>query len=234
MATSTDERVCTIKNVRLSFCTPGLREKTKSHPDAKPKHSSSFILDPSVPEHSTNMKVVRKAIAAAEMKEFGKTGVVEKIQDHKRVVFREGETFTNEDGDVYQGYDVEGAYGLGSCKSDKRPKLFDRKKRPFVGNATKEQEDKGFCFELEDIDDIFQAGQFCDAVVSFYCTSKKEQGGRGLFASIQLIRARQVGDTFGASNNASADDLDDLEDDDDDDGIGSGSSSDDDDDLLDD
>ena len=203
MATQTDERVCTIKNVRLSFCN-GLREKTKSHPDAKPKHSCSFILDPSVPEHAANLKVIRKAIAAAEMKEFGKTGVVEKIQDHKRVVFREGETFTNEDGETYQGYDVEGAYGLGSCKSDKRPKLFDRGK-----NAV----------EPEDIDDVFQAGQSADAIVSFYCTSKKEQGGRGLFASVQLIRARQVGETFGAGNNASADDLDDL-DDIEDDGLG--------------
>lgn len=210
MATQTDERVCTIKNVRLSFCN-GLREKTKSHPDAKPKHSSSFILDPSVAEHPANMKAVRKAIAAAEMKEFGKTGVVEKIQDHKRVVFRPGETFTNEDGETYQGYDVEGAYGLGSCKSDKRPKLFDRAKNQV---------------EPEDIDDVFQAGQYADAIVSFYCTSKKEQGGRGLFASVQLIRARQTGETFGAGNNASADDLDDL-DDIEDDGIGG-----DDDDLL--
>lgn len=212
MATQTDDRVVTIKNVRLSFCN-GLREKTKSHPDAKPKHSCSFILDPSVAEHAANVKAVKKAIAAAEVKEFGtgKEGIIEKsVQDFKRIVFRKGDTFTNEDGDVYQGYDVEGAYGLGSCKSDKRPKLFDRKK-----NAV----------EPEDIDDVFQAGQFCDAIVSFYCTSKKEQGGRGLFASVQLIRARQVGETFGAGNNASADDLDDL-DDVEDDGLG------DDDDLM--
>jgi hypothetical protein len=200
MATQTDERVVTIKNVRLSFCN-GLREKTKSHPDAKPKHSCSFILDPSVAEHPANLKAVKKAIAAAEVKEFGagKEGIIGKsVQDNKRIVFREGNTFTNEDGETYQGYDVEGAYGLGSCKSDKRPKLFDRKKNPV---------------EAEDIDDVFQAGQFCDAIVSFYCTSKKEQGGRGLFASVQLIRARQTGETFGAGNNASADDLDDLDDD---------------------
>lgn len=205
MATQTDDRVVTIKNVRLSFCN-GLREKTKSHPDAKPKHSCSFIMDPSVAEHAANVKAVKKAIAAAEVKEFGagKEGIIAKsVQDNKRIVFRVGDTFTNEDGEVYQGYDVEGAFGLGSCKSDKRPKLFDRKKNPV---------------EPEDIDDIFQAGQFADAIVSFYCTSKKEQGGRGLFASVQLIRARQVGDTFGAGNNASADDLDDL--DDEDDGLG--------------
>lgn len=205
MATQTDDRVVTIKNVRLSFCN-GLREKTKSHPDAKPKHSCSFILDPSVAEHAANVKAVKKAIAAAEVKEFGagKEGIIAKsVQDNKRIVFRVGDTFTNEDGEVYQGYDVEGAFGLGSCKSDKRPKLFDRKKN---------------LVEAEDIDDVFQAGQFCDAIVSFYCTSKKEQGGRGLFASVQLIRARQIGDTFGAGNNASADDLDDL--DDEDDGLG--------------
>lgn len=207
MSTQTDDRVVTIKNVRLSFCN-GLREKTKSHPDAKPKHSTNFILDPVAPEHAANLKAVRKAIAAAEVKEFGtgKEGIIAKsVQDNKRIVFRPGDTFTNEDGETYQGYDVEGAYGLGSCKSDKRPKLFDRGKNPV---------------ELEDIDDVFQAGQFCDAIVSFYCTSKKEQGGRGLFASVQLIRARQTGETFGAGNNATADDLDDL--DDLDDGIGGG------------
>lgn len=194
-----DERVATIKNVRLSFCN-GLRTKTKSHPDAKEKHSCSFILDPGVAEHAANMKAVKKAIAAAEIKEFGtgKEGIIAKtVQDNKRIVFREGSKFTNEDGDVYDGYSVEGAFGLGSCKSDKRPKLFDRSKT---------------AVELEDIDDVFQAGQYCDAIVSFYCTSKKEQGGRGLFASVQLIRARQVGDTFGAGNNADPDDLDDLDD----------------------
>lgn len=220
MATQTDDRVVTIKNVRLSF-TKGLREKTKSHPDAKPKHSCSFILDPVSPEHAANVKAVKKAIAAAEVQEFGagKEGIIAKsVQDNKRIVFREGNTFTNEDGETYSGYDVEGAFGLGSCKSDKRPKLFDRKKRPFEGNASQEQKDKGFYFDADEIDDIFQAGQFCDAIVSFYCTSKKEQGGRGLFASVQLIRARQVGETFGAGNNATADDLDDL--DDEDDGIG--------------
>ena len=200
MANQTDDRVVTIKNVRLSFCN-GLREKTKSHPDAKPKHSCSFILDPSVAEHAANVKAVRKAIAAAEVKEFGsgKEGIIAKsVQDNKRIVFRTGDTFTNEDGDVYQGYDADGAYGLGSCKSDKRPKLFDRAKNPV---------------DPDDIDDVFQAGQYCDAIVSFYCTSKKEQGGRGLFASVQLIRARQTGETFGAGNNATADDLDDLDDD---------------------
>lgn len=219
MATEQDARVATIKNVRLSFCN-GLREKTKSHPDAKPKHSCSFILDPTVPEHKANLAAVRKAIAAAEVKEFGagKEGIIAKsVQDNKRIVFREGSTFTNEDGETYQGYDVEGAYGLGSCKSDRRPKLFDRKKRPFEGNATEEQKQAGKYFEIDEIDDIFQAGQFCDAIVSFYCTSKKEQGGRGLFASVQLIRARQTGETFGGGNSASPDDLEDLEDDD---GIG--------------
>jgi hypothetical protein len=48
-------------------------------------------------------------------------------------------------------------------------------------------------------------------VISFYGT---DEGGRGVFASIEAIRSRQEGERLGGGPRASADDFDDLDDDD--------------------
>lgn len=189
-----DPQVVMLTNVRLSF--PTLVEAQASIENGKKNFSSNFLIDPSTTHGQGLIARVKKAIAAAEMSEFGETGKVKTIDDTKRICFRPGEKFKNADGDVYSGY--EGMVGL-TAKSKKRPILFDRHKRDV---------------EIDDIEDVFVGGFYVDAKVRIYCTSKKDQGGRGLFASILAIRSRQEGEPFGAVNNTSADEFEDIEDED--------------------
>jgi hypothetical protein len=187
-----------LKDVRISFC-DALKEPTASIANGPKKYRANFIIEPKSEFYKENLAKMRAAVEAAEMEEFGKTGVIEKIHDPKRKVFREGSEFQNADGDVYTGYDVEGAYGLATLNA-KRPLLLYRNKERV---------------EVEDIQDTFIPGHRVDAKVYVYCTSKTEQGGRGLFAMVNSVRYRKKDEAFGGSH-ASADDYDDLEDDDDD------------------
>lgn len=187
-----DLRRVTLKNVRLSFAS-ALAEKQRSHPDGPLKFGCNFINESSQPEFAANDRAIKRAIEAAEIKEFGADGVgkiARTVDDPKRLAYRPGEKFKNTEGEIYGGY--AGNFGL-TVKADRRPNLWDRHKRDV---------------EVEDIPDVFQAGFYCDAIVSFYCTSKKEQGGNGLFASVEAVRSRQTGEPFGASNNTKADDFD--------------------------
>lgn len=190
----TNDRTQTLTNVRISF--PVLREAKATIENGPKKFGANFIIDPSTAEGKANIAKIEKAIAAAEMDEFGKTGIVEKIRDPKRKCYRPGEDFANVDGEVYSGYDD--MMGL-ATKANKRPLLLDRKKQQV---------------EIEDIDDVFQGGYRVDAIVNFYCTSKEKQGGRGLFASVNAIRFREEDETFGGAK-ASADDFEDIDEDDD-------------------
>lgn len=203
MTTATSPRTITLENVRLSF--PTLVTAKATIDNGPKKFSANFIIDPTTSQGKSNIAKIEKAIAAAEMDEFGKMGIVEKLRDPKRKVYRPGEDFVNTDGEIYNGY--EGMMGL-STKAGKRPLLLDRKKQPV---------------DVDDIEDVFQGGYRVDAIVNLYCTSKEKQGGRGLFASVNAIRFREEDETFGGAK-ASADDFEDIDEDDafggDDDDIG--------------
>lgn len=196
-----DPRRVTLQNVRGSFY--ALIEPKASVPNGPKKFGANFILDPDTAQGKANIAKCEAAILEAEKREFkGKTGIIEKVlkKDIKRVCFREGDSFTNKQDEVYVGY--EGMYGL-ATKSKKRPKLLTRTKQ---------------LVEVDDIGDIFLAGMDVDAIVSFYCTSKDEQGGNGLFCTVELIRARGTGEAFGSAG-VSDDDIDGLEELPDDDGM---------------
>ena len=200
MAEEKDEAKIQLRNVRLSF--PTLREKRATVKDGKEKYSVNFIIDPSTPEGKRNIELCKKAIAAAEMKTFKKGGQIKLIEDPKRIAFRPGAKFRNQEGEVYEGY--EGMVGI-SCNSDKRIKLLDRNRAEV---------------ELEDIEDVFQGGYYCDAIIRFFCVSGTDKGGRGLFCGVNGIRSRQKGEVFSTGSKVSADDFDDLGDDEDDDLVG--------------
>ena len=209
------EATAFINNVRLSF--PTLRRKQASVPGGKEKYSASFIIDPETPQGKAAIAACKVAIAAAEMNHFKKPGVVKTIDDPKRIAFRPGNKFKNAEGDVYAGY--EGMVGVTST-SQKRPKLYT------VQGAKAREE-----VEVEDIEDLFYGGVYCNAEVNFYCVSSKEQGGRGLFCEIRGIMTKERGEAFGGG--APVNSLNLLDDDDMDDGLGeSGEVLDDDDDLL--
>ena len=187
---------CLLPNVRLSF--PTLKNKRATVKDGKEKFSANFIIDPSTPQGKRNIELCKKAILEAEMETFRKTGVVKTIEDPKRIAFRPGAKFRNQEGEVYEGY--AGMVAV-SCNNDSRPQLWDR----YKGEV-----------DYEDIEDVFQGGFHCDAAIRFFCVNGADKGGRGLFCAVNGIRSHQRGEVFSTGGRISVDEFDDLDDDDDD------------------
>lgn len=189
-----DAQTVKLTNVRLSF--PTLREPKATVKDGPKKFGANFIIDPTTESGKANIAACMKAIEAAEIAEFKKAGVIaERVDDPKRQALRRGEKFRNAEGVVFDGY--QGMIGV-STKSEKRPKLFDRYRQEVP---------------VENIDDVFVGGYFCDAIVRFFCVSGQDKGGAGLFCAIDAIRSRQEGEAFGYVNNTTGDDFEELPDD---------------------
>jgi hypothetical protein len=203
-----DPRTVKLKMVRLSF-TDSLKDKKATVENGEPKHSCNLIIvqtagdDPlskkAAELYPANLAAIQSAIKAACKEEFGKEDTWKEIQEDnpKRLCFRKGERFKNNDGEVYKGY--AGNWGIsasGPKGGQHRPLLLDRYKRQV---------------EEKDILDVMAGGFYADVVISFFGTDK---GGKGVFASIEAIRSRQEGERLGGGPRATADDFDDLDDDD--------------------
>lgn len=188
--------VVVLEMVRLSF--PKIWKMEKSTPDSPPKFSANFLIDPDTAHGKKNIAKIEAALKHVKTKAWPENTdkIVSRI-DAKRISFREGEAFANAEGDVYQGYDD---MMVVTASNKKRFQIVDRDKSPLT-------EDDGKPY----------GGCYVDAVVSFYATTKKEQGGNGLFATIELIRFRKDGEAFGAAPIDADDYLADLSDDEDED-----------------
>jgi hypothetical protein len=196
-ARESDPRRVMLKNIRLSF--PTLRTKEASTKGGKEKFSTSFLLDPNTVEGKTAIATCEKAIAAAESEHYGpeKIGFIGRVvEDPKRLALLKGERCKNKEGEVYKGY--EGMIALKTA-ADRRPLLLAK-------NRTE--------IDIEDIETDLYGGVYCDAEVAFYCISHEDKGGNGLFCSVEAIRSRETGESFGGGLRASASSFDDLEDDD--------------------
>jgi hypothetical protein len=203
-----DPRTVRLKMVRLSF-SDSLKDKKATVENGTPKHGTNLILVQTAGDdklsqqaaalYKQNSEAVLSALKAAGMEAFGKEDAWRDIAEDnpKRLCFRKGERWKNNDGEVYKGY--AGNWGIsasGPKGGELRPLLLDRYKREV---------------EEKDILDVMYGGTYADVVISFYGT---EKGGKGIFASIEAIRSRQEGERLGGGPRASADDFDDLEDDD--------------------
>jgi len=197
-----DGRTVQLKRVRLSFCDSLYqKKKTAKVEDAKESHSCNLIIESGSEHFDQNLKAIKNALnAACEVKWTGKPERWQQIaeNDPKRVCFRRGERFRNQaTGDIYDGYEGNLAIvGKGPRGGAMRPKLLDRHKRPV---------------SEQDILEVMYAGSYCDAIVSFYAT---ENGGLGVFCSIEAIRSHQEGDRMAGGVEVDPDVFDDLEDDD--------------------
>lgn len=199
----TDARTVQLKNVRLSF-TDTLLTKRATVEDGKPKHSCNIIIEADTPEFAANKAKCVKALEAAGIREWGeqkgpKAWMSISEDEPKRVCFRKGERFKSmETGEPYQGYAGNLAVACtGPSGGDKRPKMYDRHKRPVAET---------------DILDVCYSGSYADVILSFYGT---EKGGRGIFCTIDGIRSRQEGERMGGGITVTDDMFDDLEDSDD-------------------
>lgn len=202
-----DPRTVQLKMVRLSF-TDGLKDKKAAVRDGKEKHSVNLIVvqaDDGTPlgkkaaaEFERNEAKIFAAMGAACDQQWGKADAYVAISqdDAKRCAFRKGERFKNEEGEIYKGYEGNWAISASGPRGGQlRPKMFDRHKRQV---------------EEKDILDVCYGGAYSDAIVSFYGTN---EGGRGVFCSVEAIRSRQEGERIGGGGwTGSVDEFDDIDD----------------------
>ena len=189
--------VVVLKNVRLGF--PKLWRADRATESSAPKYSAHAIIDPTTAHGKANLEAIKAAQKHVAVAQWGEKwqNVVKGLEKNRRS-FRDGDAMTNAEGDIYAGY--EGMKFVAANRSEKqgRPDVRDRRKSP----TTEE-------------DGLVYAGCYVDMVVSFFTVTKREQGGNGLFASLELVRFREHGEAFGGgmSSDEAADMLDDLEDD---------------------
>ncbi len=189
--------IAVLKNVRLSF--PKLFKAEKSTDTSPPKFSAAFLIDPDTADGKANIKAINAAIEHAKTKQWGdKADKIFDNIDWDRKPLRDGEKATNDEGDIYKGYE-DMMYVVASSPEKRRPQVLNRDKRPLVEE-----------------DNVIYGGCYVDAVVSVYPIADKDKGGNGVFASIELVRFRKDGEPFGAGPIDADDYLDDLDDEDDD------------------
>ena len=205
--------VVTLKKVRLSF--PKFWKKEASTAEAKPKYSANFLIDPTTPEGKENIERINAAIKHVRSAAWGeKAPKIWEAIEAKRKAYRAGESFTNDEGDMYAGYEGMKVVVAANQKEFHR---VDRNKKPL-----KQQTSNG--------DGELYGGRYVDAVVSFYAIQDKEKGGNGVFATIEVVRDLGYGDSFGNGGIDMDDYLDDL--DDDEEAGGSSAAAGDDDDMI--
>ncbi len=197
-----DPRTKQFKRVRLSF-TESLYEKKATVKDGEPKHGCNIIIevapgsDPiALSFADSNKQLALEGLQAAGQEQWGKPDAWKGIQEDnpKRICFRKGERFKNTDDVVYKGYEGNFAISASGPRAGRnRPKLWDRHKRPV---------------EEKDILAVMYSGSYADVIVSFYGT---DEGGRGIFASIEAIRSHQEGEMIGGGGwTGNADDFEDY------------------------
>lgn len=204
--TATDPRTVQLKSVILSFTDTLLTKKrTSDDPNAKEKHGCNVIITPVLadgspnPHYEANKAKCATAVKASGERQWKNENAYQTIleDDPKRLCYRKGESFKNkETREVYKGYEGNMAISGGTPgASQKRPKLFDRRKRP-VAEA--------------DILDVMYGGTYADVIISFYGTDKG--GSRGIFSTIEAIRSHEEGQRMGGGVHVDADDFDNLPD----------------------
>jgi hypothetical protein len=191
-----------LTNIRLSF--PKIWKKEKSAEDGKPKYSLNLLMDPETESGKANIALIEKEMKALAKRTWNDKGEkVLKALDKKRKPLLDGDDCTNQEGDVYQGYE-----GMMAFKAA-NPKEFKRLDR-----------DKSIVTEEEaDAKNILFGGCYVDAVVNIYSITDQKKGGNGIFASIEVLRHRRYGEPFGAAPVDEDDYLDDLPDDEDEDNL---------------
>jgi hypothetical protein len=167
-----------LEDVRASYL--HIWKAQASVKDGKLKFSANFLIDPTEASGKKNIKKCDAAVKAVAKEEWGdKFEKVIAAIATDRMNFRPGETFTNDEGDVYAGYeDMMVAKGA----NERKFPIVDRDKTPTT-----------------EADGVIYSGAYVDAVLRFYTVSGKDKGGNGVFASLEAIRFRRKGDAFGAA-----------------------------------
>lgn len=175
-----------LKNVRLSY--PAIyKPKGFKNSTDEPRFSANFILDPETKLGRANIARMEAAIDYA-IENTDWKGKTPKFAEAK-LPLRDGD---NIDSDGYEGMMFV------SASNPRRPKVVDRDK-----------------LEVQDgDDDAPYAGCFVDAAVRVW--AQNNEYGKRINCSLEAVRFRDDGESFGAGQ-FDVDDFDELDDDDEDD-----------------
>jgi hypothetical protein len=164
-----------LTNVRLSF--EHVFVPTASIAGGKLKYRATFLMDPETSEGKKNIARCEKAMAAAEMHTFKKTGI--KYKDDRCCLTDGEDNVSQTTGEPYEGYVGMKAV---SAANGKRIQVVDRNpKVPIMAD-----------------DDKVYSGCMVNAVIRFYCIKDPEKGGNGCFASLECVQYVSKGVAFGA------------------------------------
>ncbi len=177
---------------RLSYC--HMFKKTASTEGGKLAYRMNGLLDKSTKEGKMAIQVVEKAIEHLKKKEW--PGKNPKF-DTKRFPLRDGDDYTNDDGDIRDGY--EGMMYV-PMSNDRKVKLRDRDGQE----------------EVTEEDDKIYSGAFAIAKFHIYAVKNKDKGGNGIFATIDGLQWVKHGERFGGGG-IDDDEFEDLGDENDDD-----------------
>lgn len=161
------------------------------------KHTITGLIDKKHPHVKEFIKMVRAAAEEAMESKWGSKrpaklrGITwnDDTLSDTVPIFREGEVFVNDEGDIYDGY--EGCI-IFNAKNKNRPDVVDQKRNSIT----------------EDSNEMF-GGCYARMTVTVYAYESK--GGPGVSLSLGNVQKVGEGEPFGASNSSADDDFGDLE-----------------------
>ena len=205
MATATKKPSnVTLNDVRLSF--PKLFKAEASTPTSSPKFSAAFLIDPETPRGKANIAEIERVIRFVTKRDWGdKAEGRLRGLEWNRQPLRDGSKGVNQDGEQYNGY-----AGMKFVTASSHPNARgERKHKLYTRNLTEITEDDG----------TFYGGCYVDVVLDIYTVASNDKGGTGVFASIELVRKRRDGESFGSGPLNPLDHLELLDDEDEDDDL---------------
>ena len=165
-----------IKEVRIAFC-DNLVKAGKATPESKARFGANFII-----QDAAGLKLVQDTVA-----EIGKAEFNGKPPTGKDCSFRDGDTATDKDGNVYNGF--EGKWFVAAYRREDQfaPVVVDQRKQ-----------------KVQPGDEFFpRAGDYVNVKVQFYSQNgkndKKNAYGKKINASLEAVQFVRRGESFGGS-----------------------------------
>ena len=164
-----------LKEATLSF--PSVIEP-KSFQGGEARYSASFIMDKGSDEWKEFQGIINTKMTEAFADKA--QGVMKGIMGDKRLrCFGNGSEKLNADGEIYAGYDADGAVYI-SASSKNQPQLFGADARPADGNAN----------------ELFIGGNVVSAIVRVWIQNNKF--GKAVRAELVGVQYLREGEHFGA------------------------------------
>jgi hypothetical protein len=155
--------------------------------DGDPAYSARFIIDPKDKVAVASIEGAMLEAAKDKWKDKGATVLAQLIKDG-RVCFGK-DTYTNKDGEPYDGFD--GMFHIGARNGGEtpmKPSAWNNQNNPTTAE-----------------DGLIYGGAFVDGAVEIYAQDNKF--GRRINCSVRGVRFVGHGDSFGGGTKASADEF---------------------------